>query len=133
MCSSDLAESNPADFMKKAEKAAEYAKEYGVAYVKALSACPLNWNDKPATERSVIGAAVDSCFFPLYEVECGKTRLSYDPEQSGKKIPIIDWLTMMGWTKHLGKEEYKDIVEELQMEVDRRFRSIKEKSEHPFL
>lgn len=128
-----VAESNPADFMKKAEKAAEYAKEYGVAYVKALSACPLNWNDKPATERSVIGAAVDSCFFPLYEVECGKTRLSYDPEQSGKKIPIIDWLTMMGRTKHLGKEEYKDIVEELQMEVDRRFRSIKEKSEHPFL
>lgn len=128
-----VAESNPADFMKKAEKAAEYAKEYGVAYVKALSACPLNWNDKPAAERSVISAAVDSCFFPLYEVECGKTRLSYDPEKSGKKIPIVEWLTMMGRTKHLGKEEYKDIVEELQIEVDRRFRSIKEKSEHPFL
>lgn len=128
-----VAESNPADFMKKAEKAAEYAKEYGVAYVKALSACPLNWNDKPATERSVISAAVDSCFFPLYEVECGKTRLSYDPEKSGKKIPIVEWLTMMGRTKHLEKEEYKDIVEELQIEVDRRFRSIREKSEHPFL
>lgn len=128
-----VAESNPPDFMKKAAKAAEYAKEYGVAYVKALSACPLNWNDKPATERSVIGAAVDSCFFPLYEVERGKTRLSYDPEKSGKKIPIVDWLTMMGRTKHLGKEEYEDIVDELQIEVDRRFQIIREKSEHPFL
>ncbi|MDE7366794.1 MAG: pyruvate synthase [Lachnospiraceae bacterium] len=127
------AESNPTDFMKKAAMAAEYAKTCGVAYLKALSACPLNWNDKPATERSVISAAVDSCFFPLYEVEEGKTRLSYDPEKTGKKIPILDWLAMMGRTKHLQKEEYSDIVEELQIEVDRRFACLKAKSEHPFL
>lgn len=127
------AESNPVDFMKKAAKAADYAKTCGVAYMKALSACPLNWNDKPATERSVISAAVDSCFFPLYEVEEGKTRLSYDPEKAGKKIPILDWLSMMGRTKHLKKEEYSDIVEELQLEVDRRFACLKEKSQHPFL
>lgn len=127
------AESNPTDFMKKAATAAEYAKTCGVAYLKALSACPLNWNDKPATERSVIGAAVDSCFFPLYEVEEGRTRLSYDPEKTGKKIPILDWLAMMGRTKHLKKEEYSDIVEELQIEVDRRFACLKAKSEHPFL
>lgn len=127
------AESNPVDFMKKAAKAADYAKTCGGAYMKALSACPLNWNDKPATERSVISAAVDSCFFPLYEVEEGKTRLSYDPEKAGKKIPILDWLSMMGRTKHLKKEEYSDIVEELQLEVDRRFACLKEKSQHPFL
>lgn len=127
------AESNPVDFMKKAAKAAEYAKDYGTSYIKALSACPLNWNDKPATERNVIAAAVDSCFFPLYEVEQGKTKLSYDPEKNGKKIPVLDWLTMMGRTKHLKKEEYKEIVEDLQKETDRRFMRLKEKSEHPFL
>lgn len=127
------AESNPTDFMKKAAMAADYAKTCGVAYMKALSACPLNWNDKPATERSVISAAVDSCFFPLYEVAEGKTRLSYDPEKIGKKIPILDWLAMMGRTKHLKEEEYQDIVEELQIEVDRRFACLKAKSEHPFL
>lgn len=127
------AESNPVDFIKKAAKAAEYAKHYGVAYIKALSACPLNWNDKPDTERSVIAAAVDSCFFPLYEVEKGNTHLSYDPEKAGKKIPILSWLTMMGRTKHLGKEEYKDIAEDLQHEVDRRFMRLKEKSENPNL
>lgn len=128
-----VAESNPVDFIKKAAKAAEYAKTEGVAYVKALSACPLNWNDKPDTERRVIGAAVDSCFFPLYEVEQGKTKLSYNPEKSNKKIPVIDWLSMMGRTKHLKKDEYKDIVDELQMEVDRRFMRLKEKSENPYL
>lgn len=128
-----VAESNPVDFMKKAAKAAGYAKGYGVAYLKALSACPLNWNDRPDTERSVIGAAVDSCFFPLYEVERGITSLSYDPEKNKKKIPVLDWLSMMGRTKHLKKEEYKEIVEDLQMEVDRRFKRLKEKAENPYL
>lgn len=128
-----VAESNPTDFIKKAAKAAEYAKHTGVAYMKALSACPLNWNDQPNTERKVISAAVDCCYFPLYEVEQGKTKLSYDPEKSGKKLPVLDWLTMMGRTKHLAKEEYKTVVEELQQEIDRRYMRLKEKSEHPFL
>ena len=55
--------------MKKAARAAWYAKTTGTAYVKAISACPLNWNDKPATERRVIEAAVNCCYFPLYEIE----------------------------------------------------------------
>lgn len=124
-----VAESNPTDFMKKAAKAAHYAKTTGTAYVKAISACPLNWNDKPATERRVIEAAVNCCYFPLYEVEQGITRLSYDPEKTGKKIPVLDWLSMMGRTKHLQKEEYKDVVKRLQDETDRRFAELKKRAE----
>ncbi|MCM1134568.1 MAG: thiamine pyrophosphate-dependent enzyme [Clostridium sp.] len=128
-----MAESNPVDFIKKAAKAAYYAKTTGTAYVKALSACPLNWNDTPATERKVIAAAVDCCYFPLYEVEKGKTTLNYDPEKMGKKAPVLDWLSMMGRTKHLRKAEYAKVVEELQSEVDRRFERLKAKAENPVL
>ena len=120
-----VAESNPTDFMKKAAKAAYYAKTCGTAYIKAISACPLNWNDQPATERKVIEAAVNSCYFPLYEVENGVMKLSYDPEKTGKKIPVIDWLSMMGRTKHLQKEEYAPIVARMQQEIDSRFAEIK--------
>ena len=123
-----VAESNPTDFMKKAAKAAYYAKTCGTAYVKAISACPLNWNDQPATERKVIEAAVNSCYFPLYEVEKGVTKLSYDPEKAGKKIPVMDWLSMMGRTKHLQKEAYKEVVERLQEETDRRYMALKKKA-----
>lgn len=126
-------ESNPIDFIKKAAKAAYYAKTTGTAYLKALSACPLNWNDKPATERRVIEAAVNCCYFPLYEVEKGKTVLNYDPEAAGKKIPVLDWLSMMGRTKHLQKETYADVVKELQNEVDRRFERLRAKGENPIL
>ena len=124
-----VAESNPTDFLKKAAKAAHYAKTTGTAYVKAISACPLNWGDKPATERRVIEAAVNCCYFPLYEVEQGITRLSYDPEKTGKKIPVLDWLSMMGRTKHLQKGQYTDVVERLQKETDRRFAELKKRAE----
>ncbi len=124
-----VAESNPADFIKKAAKAAYYAKTTGTAYVKAISACPLNWNDKPATERKVIEAAVNCCYFPLYEVEQGATKLSYDPEKTGKKIPVSDWLSMMGRTKHLQKDVYREVVERLQLEIDTRFYNLKKKAE----
>lgn len=128
-----VAESNPQDFIKKASRAQCYANKYGTAYVKALSACPLNWNDPPNKERSVIAAAVDCCFFPLYEVENGITTLSYQPEQNGKKIPVIDWLSMMGRTKHLKNEKYSHIVAEIQAEVDYRWERLKARAEHPLL
>ena len=50
-----------------------------------------------------------------------------------KKLPVLDWLTMMGRTKHLGKEQYKDIVDEIQAEVDRRWERLKARAEHPLL
>lgn len=120
-----VSESNPMDFIKKAQKAQKYANEYGMAYLKALSACPLNWNDAPNTERRVIASAVDCCYFPLYEIEQGITTLNYDPQKANKKIPVLDWLKMMGRTKHLIKPEYLHIVEEIQQEIDSRWLKLK--------
>lgn len=127
------AESNPDDFIKKAAKAQYYALNHGTAYIKCLSACPLNWGDKPNTERKVISAAVNSCFFPLYEIEQGRTALSYDPEKRGKKIPVNDFLKMMGRTKHLCKEEYVFVAEDIQKETDRRWARIKALSDSDVL
>lgn len=128
-----VAESNPTDFIRKAAKAAAYAKDFGTAYIKAISACPLNWNDKPNLERSVIAAAVDCCYFPLYEVERGITTLNYNPIAQKKLIPVTEWLGMMGRTKHLAKEEYREITDRIQAEVDRRFARLCARAEHPLL
>ena len=127
------AESEPNDFIKKAAKAQYYAKNYGTAYIKCLSACPLNWGDNPNTERKVIAAAVNSCYFPLYEVEQGITSISFDPEQKGKKIPVDEWLGMMGRTKHLCGDRYSSVRESIQKEVDQRWKRLKLLSEHPEL
>lgn len=127
------AESDPADFIRKAAKAQYYAQNHGTAYLKCLSACPLNWGDQPNTERRVIAAAVNSCYFPLYEVEQGRTTLSYDPEQKKKKIPVTDWLGMMGRTRHLCRNEHQAVTQQLQQEVDRRWMRLKARAEHPLL
>jgi pyruvate ferredoxin oxidoreductase alpha subunit len=119
------AESHPVDFMKKAAKAQYYAKNYGTAYIKAISACPLNWNDNPRYERAVTDAAVKCCYHPLYEVEQGITKLSFNPELKNEKVPVADWFKMMGRTKHLVLDEYKDILKAVQTEVDLRWERLK--------
>lgn len=128
-----VAESQPNDFIKKAKKAQAYASKYGLAFIKALSACPLNWGDNPRYERGVIETAVNCCYHPLYEVENGITTLSYNPEDKDKKVPVLDWIKMMGRTKHLVKPENADIVNEMQNEVDRRWERLKARSENPLL
>jgi len=127
------AESEPNDFIKKAAKAQYYAKNYGTAYIKCLSACPLNWGDKPNTERKVISAAVNSCYFPLYEVERGITAISFDPELRSKKIPMSEFLKMMGRTKHLCERDHSEVLDMIQKEVDLRWSRLKALSEHPEL
>ena len=128
-----VAESEPNDFIKKAAKAQYYAKNYGTSYLKALSACPLNWGDKPSTERKVIEAAVNCCYFPLYEVERGITSISFDPEKKGKKTMVDEWLSMMGRTKHLCDGKYDRVRADIQKEIDRRWKKLKLLSDHPDL
>lgn len=128
-----VAESNPMDFIKKAAKAKEYASKYGMAYLKTLSACPLNWNDKPNLERKVIEASVDCCYFPLFEMEHGITTINYNPETKNKKVDVLHWLKMMGRTKHLAGDQYAQVTEDIQKEVDRRWERLKARSENPFL
>lgn len=126
-----VSESEPADFVKKAKKAQVYANEFGMAYVKALSACPLNWNSQPQIQRSVIQAAVDSCYHPLYEMEQGITTITYNPEKRNKKIPVTEFLKLMGRTKHLLK--HPEVTERLQSEVDRRWERLKAMNDSPVL
>ncbi len=87
--------------MKKAAKAQWYAKNEGLVYGKVLIACPLNWRSEEKLGTEIVEAAVNSCFFPLYEVERGITNITYDPEKRNKRIPVADWLKMMGKTRHL--------------------------------
>jgi pyruvate ferredoxin oxidoreductase alpha subunit len=128
-----VSESQPNDFIKKAAKAQKYANEYGLAFIKALSACPLNWGDNPRYERSVIDAGVNSCYHPLYEIEKGITTLNFNPEDRNKKIPISEFFSMMGRTKHLLKPDNKEILDQIQTEVDRRWERLKAMHENPIL
>ena len=46
-----------------------------------------------------------------------------------KKTEVIDFLSAMGRTKHLVKDEYKHIVDAVQAEVDRRWEDLLKENE----
>ncbi|WP_025685831.1 thiamine pyrophosphate-dependent enzyme [Paenibacillus maysiensis] len=121
------AESHPQDMLRKAAKAQWYANNVGTAYGKILCACPLNWKSEDRLGTSIVGAAVESCFFPLYEIEQGSTTITYNPEDKGKRIPAAEWLKLMGKTKHLLKEEAT--LATFEQEIERRWNILKKKHE----
>jgi pyruvate ferredoxin oxidoreductase alpha subunit len=126
-------ESNPQDLVKKAAKAQWYAQNVGLVYGKILIACPLNWLSEDPEGTSIVDLAVDSCFFPLYEVENGITNLTYNPEDKNKRVPIENWLKTMGKTRHMTKPEYADALKSFQDEVDRRWKKVVAKHNSPEL
>ncbi|MNR37885.1 Pyruvate synthase subunit PorB [compost metagenome] len=76
-------------------------------------------------------AAVDSCFFPLYEIEQGITNITYNPELKGKRIPAVEWLKGMGKTKHLLKDE--ELLQNFETEIERRWSRLKLRHESSLL
>jgi len=126
-------EAFPQDLVKKAAKAQWYAQNVGTVYGKLLITCPLNWKSEDRFGQTIVEAAVNSNFFPLYEVEQGITNITYDPEAKNKKIPLADWLKYMGKTKHLLKEENKDMLVEFEEEVEKRWQRLKAKHENEYL
>jgi pyruvate ferredoxin oxidoreductase alpha subunit len=126
------AESNPRDMVRKAAKAQKYADE-GLVFGKLISMCPLAWKTEERISVPIIQAAVDSCFFPLYEIEHGITTINYDPEAKGKKVPVTEWIKQMGKTKHMLKPDCKDVLDSFQTEVDRRWARLKEMHKNPLL
>ncbi|WP_102261983.1 thiamine pyrophosphate-dependent enzyme [Mesobacillus jeotgali] len=126
-------EAFPQDLVKKAAKAQWYAQNVGTVYGKLLITCPLNWKSEDRFGQTIVEAAVNSNFFPLYEVEQGVTNITYDPEVKNKKIPLADWLKYMGKTKHLLKEENKDMLVEFEEEVEKRWQRLKAKHENEYL
>ena len=126
-------EGYPEDLMRKVAKAQWYAKREGMVYGKILSFCPLNWRTADDAAEPVLQAAIDTCFFPLYEVEHGHTTLTYDPEGADRRRPVSAWLELMGKTRHLLKPQNAEAIRALQDEVDRRWRRLKAMHEHPDL
>ncbi len=123
----------PRRLMRKVAKAQWYARHEGMVYGKVLSFCPLNWQAPDDAGADVLQAAVDSCFFPLYEVEHGRTTLTHDPDALGTRRPVGDWLGRMGKTKHLLEERNRTLLDGLQAEIERRWRRLKAMHEHPDL
>ncbi len=104
--------SNLADLTMKAEKA---FKVKGPAVLVVLSTCPTLWGTPPAKTIEMAKIGVESCFWPLYEIENGVYKLNYRP---AKKIPMIDFMKPQRRFKHLFVPGNEHMLENVQKHVD---------------
>jgi pyruvate ferredoxin oxidoreductase beta subunit len=100
------------DLSEKVERAAGAD---GPAFLNVLTNCPLGWGHEPRIGLHVLDAAVESCFWPLYEVVDGEFRLTYEPDELA---PIEEWLRPQARFAHLLKPENAALVQEIQRGVD---------------
>lgn len=128
------ADYNYRDVILKARKAQQTVRQGGFVFGRLFSACPLNWGTEPDQARPIAERVVKSCLFPLYEVERGVTKLSYNPEKAKLKIPVTDAFAIMGKAfSHLATPEYADVAAAIQVEVDRRWARLLEMDANPKL
>ncbi|MBE9532181.1 MAG: pyruvate ferredoxin oxidoreductase, partial [Proteobacteria bacterium] len=100
------------DLARKAEKA--FAVK-GPTFLNVISACPLGWYSKPEMSMDMTKLAVDTCYWPIYEVDEGILKINYHPKD---KKPIADWLKLQGRFKHLFKPEGEELLVSIQERID---------------
>jgi pyruvate ferredoxin oxidoreductase alpha subunit len=115
-------ESHVKDMIQKARRAQATVRAGGFAFGKVFSFCPLNWGADADRGNAIADLAVRSCLHPLYEVVKGKTRLNFNPEKSGKKVPVKELFAEMGkaFAPLLSPEKAGDLAA-VQAEVDARW------------
>ncbi|MGD2105424.1 MAG: thiamine pyrophosphate-dependent enzyme [Anaerolineae bacterium] len=109
------------DLMEKTRKAVS-AK--GPAFINVLSSCNRGWRHGTDETIEVTQLAVDTCYWPLYEVEDGEWRLTYKPRE---KLPVEKWLERQGRFRHLFKPQNRHMIDRMQAEVDRRWEELLER------
>lgn len=109
---------NYKDLYEKSEKAI-YTK--GPTFLNVFSPCPTGWKYKEEEMIQICKMAIETCYWPLYEVEDGKYKINYKPY---KKLPIEEFLKLQGRFSHLLKEENKELLEEFQKEVDKNWEEL---------
>jgi pyruvate ferredoxin oxidoreductase beta subunit len=100
------------DLSEKVERA---SRAEGPAFINVLTDCPVGWGHEPRDAHRIVDAAVDSCFWPLYEVVDGRYRLTYVPETI---VPVEEWLRSQKRFAHLLRPENRRFLTRIQESVD---------------
>ena len=96
----------------------------GAAFLNVMAPCPRGWRYDAPDIIDVCKSAVETCYWPLFEVIDGKWILNYEPK---KKLPIEDFLKRQGRFKHLFKPGNEELIVAFQAEVDRRWEELLER------
>lgn len=109
---------NYKDLYEKSEKAIYTP---GAAFLNVLAPCPRGWGYKTEDLMLMNKLAVETCYWPLYEVIDGKYTINYKPKD---KLPIEEFLKPQKRFKHMFKPGNEWMIKEFQAEVDARWQEL---------
>lgn len=113
-----LALGNFKDLYEKAEKAI-YTE--GPTFLNVMAPCPRGWGYNTEDLMQINKLAVETCYWPLYEVVDGVYHITYKP---AKKLPIEEFLKPQKRFKHMFKPGNEWMIEEFQKKVDTKWQEL---------
>jgi pyruvate ferredoxin oxidoreductase beta subunit len=100
------------DFMRKVERALAIE---GPCFINILQPCHRGWRCKPEDSVEMARVAVESRWWPLYEVDHGQWKINYKPK---RVVPIAEWFATQGRFKNLTAPGQEELVAWHQQQVD---------------
>lgn len=100
------------DLVKKVRKALEIQ---GPKFVNIIAPCNRGWRSRTDDAITLSRLAVETCYWPLYEIENGVTKITFKPKE---KKPIVEFLKPQGRFKHLFKPENEGLLAQIQSDID---------------
>jgi len=118
-----VAQAAPSHWMDLMTKVQKALKVDGPSFINVLSPCPRGWRNEPEDSIKLSRLAVETCYWPLYEVENGIWKLNFKP----KKKPLEEYFRLQKRFTHLLLPENKPLFDEIQRMVDERWESLLKK------
>lgn len=121
-----LAQATPGyynDLINKAKKAFEIE---GPTFLNVLQPCIPGWKIAPHATMELAKSAVDTAYWPSYEVEDGKLKITVKPKI---KKPLSEFLKHQGRFTHLLRLENKSLLNNLQSQIDKDWQKLLEREE----
>jgi pyruvate ferredoxin oxidoreductase beta subunit len=115
------AQASPSHWMDLTKKVRKAFDIKGPKFMNILSPCNRGWRSRTDDSILLSRLAVETCFWPLYEIENGVTRITFRPKE---KKQVVDFLKPQGRFKHLFKPENEWVISKFQEEVDREWNRL---------
>ena len=115
--------SNHIDFMRKVARALEID---GPSFINILQPCHRGWGCKPEDSIELARLAVETRWWPLYEVDPGRWKVNHRPKGV---VPVADWFKVQARFKHLAVVDKVGILAWHQEQVEKAWTELLEKEE----
>lgn len=110
------------DFMNKVKTALAYD---GPSFIAVTAPCQRGWRFDSNLTIEIARLAVETRWWPLFEVKDGKWTINYTPK---KDLPVTEFLKPQGRFAHFFKKGNEHLIEEFQKQVDEKWAQLVAKS-----